>query len=136
MPIKYKVFQDRKLVYALRIDQITFQDLLLHFKELADDPEYRPPMKKLVEYRNSTLALLSTEESIKATQKKTQLIDAFKDEKCAFITKSGLDFGMTRVHEGHIQLETAGITTNIFHNFEDALAWLEVDLRENEIYLT
>ncbi len=135
MPIKYRIFQDRKLVYALSVDKITYQDLILHLEELAANPEYLSPMKKLVDYRNSTLTTLSTEESIKVTKKKVQLTETFKNEKCAFVTKSDLDFGMTRFHQSHIEIEDSGIMTCAFRNFEDALAWLEVDLKESEIDL-
>ena len=131
MPIKYKIFQNRKLVYALGIGEVTYDDLLLHIEELAADPKYISPMKKLVDYRNSSLSSLSTENSIKITKKKAQLSETFKNEHCAFVTNSDLDFGMTRFHGAHI--DGSGITTNFFRNFEDALAWLEVDLDENEI---
>jgi hypothetical protein len=133
MPIKYKIFQDRKLIYARGIGKIAYDDLLLHFEKLAADPKYISPMKKLVDYRTSTLSTLSTKESIKVTEKKAQLIETFKNEKCAFLTKSDLDFGMTRFHEAHI--DDSSIMTYSFRNIEDALAWLEVDLEENEIYL-
>ncbi len=131
MPIKYKIFPDKKFVYALGIGEITYDDLFHHIDKLATDPDYTPPMKKLVDYRNSTLSRLSTEESIRISDRKAQLIKAFKDEKCAFVIKSNLDFGMTRFHGLHI--EESGITTNVFRNMEDALEWLEVDLDENEI---
>ena len=78
MPIKYKIFQNRKLVYALGIGEVTYDDLLLHIEELAADPKYISPMKKLVDYRNSSLSSLSTENSIKITKKKAQLSETFK----------------------------------------------------------
>ena len=131
MPIKYKIFQDRDLVYALGIGEVTYEDLLLHIEELAADPKYISPMKKLVDYRNSSLSSLSTENSIKITKKKALLYETFKNEKCAFVTTSDLDFGMTRLHGAHI--EDSGIMTNVFRNFEEALAWLQVVINENEI---
>ncbi len=133
MPIKYKIFQDRKLVYVLGIGEIIFDELLLHIEELATDPKYISPMKKLVDYRNSTLSSLSTEETIKFANKKTQFIETFKNEKCAIVTKSDLNFGMTRLHFAH--LHNVDIMTNVFRNIEDALSWLQIDLEENEINL-
>lgn len=133
MPIKYKIFQNRNLVYALGIGEITYDDLLRHIEELSTDPKYVSPMKKIVDYRNSTLVKLKTEESIRITNKKNKLIETFKNEKCAFVTNSDLDFGMTRMHGTHI--DSTGITTQVFRSFEDALAWLEVDLEDNEIEL-
>lgn len=131
MPIKYIIFPDRNLVYALGIDEVTYDDLSHHIEELSTDPKYMSPMKKIVDYRNSTLSKLSTEESIKISKRKTQLIEIFKNEQCAFVAKSDLDFGMTRLHGAHI--DGTGITTNVFRNLADALIWLEVNLDENEI---
>ena len=39
---------------------------------------------------------------IKITKRKTQLIDIFQNEKCAFVAQNDLDFGMTRLHGAHI----------------------------------
>lgn len=94
---------------------------------------YISPMKKLVDYRNSTLSKLSPKESIKITNIKAQLNEIFKNEKCAFLTSSDLDFGMTRFHGAHI--DDSGITINVFRNYEKALSWLQVELEENEIDL-
>lgn len=133
MPIKYKIFPNRNLVYALGIGEVTYDDLLLHIEKLAVDPKYISPMKKIVDYRNSTLAKLSTEDSIKITKRKAQLIETFKNEKCAFVAKSDLDFGMTRLHGAHI--DGLGVETNVFRNLKEALVWLGVDLEETEIDL-
>jgi hypothetical protein len=133
MPIKYKIFQDKKLVYALGVGDITYDDLVLHIEELASEPKYIPPMKKLVDYRNANLSTLSTEDSTKITKKKALLIDNFTNEKCAFVTKRDLEFGMLRFHEA--QIDGSGIITNVFRNLEDALVWLQVKLDENEMDL-
>ena len=131
MPIKYKIFPDKKIVYALGTGEITFNDLLLHIEELAKDPNYKAPMKKIVGYRNSTLSKLTTEEANKFTNKKSQLKDIFQNEMCAFVTHADLDFGLSRVHGAHI--ESSNITTNVFRSIEDAFIWLGVELEEKEI---
>lgn len=130
MPVKYKIFESRKLVYAVGVGEVTYDDLMRHFDELAADSKYISPMKKLVDYRKSTLSSLSLEESKKITKKKVQLVEKFKNEKCAFVATSELDFGMTRFHETHI--DGSSITTNVFHTIEDALSWLEVDITVDE----
>ncbi len=133
MPIKYKIFQNRKLVYALGNGKITFDELLQHIEELAADPQYKPPMKKIVDYRNATLFGLSIEEANKFTIKKVQLVEIFNNETCAFVMNSDLDFGMSRAHEAHF--ENSDITTNVFRNMEEALSWLQVDLDKDEMNL-
>lgn len=131
MSIKYKIFQNRKLVYAVGEGEIKFDDLLDHYEDLSNNPKYIPPMKKLVDYRNATLVELSIDQAHQITKKKIQLKGKFKNEICAFVTKTDLDFGMSRMHGA--QLESSDITTNVFRNIEDALSWLHVDLDEIEI---
>ncbi|MBC8430307.1 MAG: DinB family protein [Desulfobacterales bacterium] len=43
MPIKYKILKNRKFVYAVGEGQISFDDLLQHVNELAEDPKYVSP---------------------------------------------------------------------------------------------
>ena len=133
MSLKYKIFKNRKLVYVVGEGKIKFDDLLDHFEGLSNDPMYIPPMKKFVDYRNSTLVKLSIDQAHQITKKKIQLKEKFKNEICAFVTKTDVDFGLSRMHGA--QLESSDITTNVFRNIEDALSWLNVDLDENEIYL-
>jgi hypothetical protein len=134
MPIVYRIFQDRKLVYAVGIDKVTYEDILLHIEQLSVDQEYIPPMKKLVDYRNTTLCNLSTENSKKIAEKKAQLVEKFRNEICAFVTKDDFSYGMVRFHGAHI--DDSVITTNAFRNIDDALSWLQVNLDENEMELT
>jgi len=131
MPIKYKILKNRKFVYAVGEGQISFDDLLQHVNELAEDPKYVSPMKKLVDYRNATIANLTTEEANKFTDKKAQHIDIFRNEMCAIVTDKDLDFGMSRVHGAHI--ESSNIDTSVFRTIKDALLWLQVDIDEIEI---
>ena len=51
MPIRYRIIEDKKLVYVVGSGRITLSDLLTHMDELSHDPHYNAPMKKLVDYR-------------------------------------------------------------------------------------
>jgi hypothetical protein len=133
MSIKYKIFPKRKLVYAVGKGPIQFDDLMAHIDEIACNPEYTPPMKKIVDYRNATIEKLSSDQANQFTEKKSQLKSKFKDETCVLVTETDLNFGMSRMHGTHI--ETSNIKTNVFRNIEDALSWLQVNLDESEMEL-
>jgi len=131
MPLKYKIFEDRKLVYVIGKNRITYDDLMTHMIELSKDPKYKSPMKKLINYLDATLVELTREESQNITDIKASLNVIFKKELCAFIVNSDVDFGISRVHGAKI--ESAQIHTNVFRDIKSALSWLDVDLTENEI---
>ena len=51
------------MVYALGTGLLlTLPDLLSHIEELAADPRYKAPMKKIVDYRNATIKKLAMKE--------------------------------------------------------------------------
>ncbi len=131
MPIKYKIFEREKLVYVSGEGKITIDELLRHLEELSRDPEYRAPMKKLVDYRNTPQIGLSREDGQKFTDRKSLFKDSFQGERCAIVVANELDYGVSRVHSARI--EPADIETNVFRNIHEALAWLKVDLDENEL---
>lgn len=133
MAVKYKIYIDKKLVYVKGKGEISFNDLLKHLVTLYDDPKYIAPMKKLVDYRNATLAKLTTQEANIITNKKAELKDKFVNERCAFVIKEDVDFGMSRVHG--VYIEPSKIVAEVFRDINKALSWLEVDLDEEQLDL-
>lgn len=126
MPLKYRIIEDRKLVYVTGEGDITFPELMSHIEELARDPGYKAPMKKLVDYRNATLNEISMKESDIFTQRKASLCDVFAGEQCAIVAPRDADFGMSRSHNAKI--ERSNVNTSVFRNLDDALKWLDVKL--------
>ena len=90
-------------------------------------------MKKLIDYRNALIDSLTNEETQRLTDQKASYADTFKEEQCAIMVTRDLDFGLGRVHGAKI--EHTGIKTNVFRNIQDSLAWLKVELDEEEINL-
>lgn len=133
MPIQYKIFADQKLVYAIGVGKISIEDLLMHLEELARDPAYQPPMKKLVDYRNTPVLALTPEEIRIFTNQKSLHQSKFEGEKCAIVYRSDYDFGMGRVHGATV---STGIDTGTFHSLSEALNWLKLDLQEQELQIS
>ena len=131
MPIKYEILTDKKLVYAVAEGRVTIDELLDHIRELAADPRYEPPMKKLVDYRNAPVVALSVAESDHFTEAKKAVAHRFTGEVCAIVVKHDIDFGMSRLHGA--KAESARIDTNVFRRFEEALSWLDVELNQGEL---
>jgi len=131
MPIKYKILKNKKLVYSVGENSVTLEDLLHHLEELATDQHYTAPMKKLVDYRKAQLVSISNEEVEKFSKEKLAFGNFFQEEMCAIVVNNDLDFGITRMHG--MQIEFENINTNSFRKFEDAIAWLKVELDEREM---
>lgn len=123
MPIRYAINGALKLVYAIGVDQVSLADLKQHMDELASDPAYRSPMKKLVDYRSGPVIRMDGEETRELTQYKLRLA-VFAGERCAFVVTHDTDFGMSRLHGAHVDRL---VSTNVFRTLDAALEWLDVD---------
>jgi hypothetical protein len=131
MPVRYKIIESKKLVYALGSDTVTLSDLMSHMDELSHDPNYKAPMKKLVDYRQITHLDLSMEESELFAIKKAELKETFHKEKCAIVATKDINYGTARVHNALI--DSSGIETAVFRDLNKALAWLEIELNDDEL---
>jgi len=133
MPVKYNIIESKKLVYAIGSGHVTLSDLMGHMDELSHDPNYKAPMKKLVDYRQVNHLDLSMEASEIFAAKKAELKEVFHKEKCAIVATKDINFGTARVHNALI--DSSGIETAVFRDLEKALAWLEIELDDDELIL-
>lgn len=131
MPLKYDIIEDLNLVLAVGKDIISFTELMDHLEQLSDDPRYKKPMKKLVDYRKVDSIQMSSSESETFAQKKAGLGDVFIGEQCAIVAPVDPAYGMARVHDSLIDYKEPGISTSVFRDWDEALAWLNVKLPEN-----
>ncbi len=125
MSLKYKIFEDIKLVYVKASDDLKYEELMAHIEKLANDPAYIPPMKKLLDYVDLKKSGLSNSESIDFSKRKQELSDRFINEKCAIVTREDYFSGIKKYHQAYIDEEK--LKTKIFQSIDEAKAWLEID---------
>ena len=131
MPLKYEIIEDKKLLYAKAIGEVTICDLMNHLDELCQNPKYKTPMKKLVDFRQIKKMDIAMHEQERFAAKKTSLNEFFGGEKCAIVAPTDFGFALARVHGALI--EGSNIDTSIFRDFNEALTWLDVELDDNEL---
>jgi len=124
MPIRYDINSELRLVYAESVGAVDLADLRRHTDQLAADPRYRSPMKKLVDYRAGRVIQMDSDQTRTLTRYKLEFAEKFTGEQCAFVVADDLDFGMSRLHGAHVERL---VDTNVFRDLESALAWLGVD---------
>lgn len=128
MPLTYRIFPEKKLVVVTGEGRVTLDDLLKNLEDLASDPDYEPPMKKLVDHRASDVIALPVEESKVFAERKRELLPRFKGERCALVVTYDVDFGMGRMQAAI--LEPHGFDIGVFRSLSDALSWLGVELED------
>ena len=126
MAVVYQIIDRLKLVYARLIGTVDAEALIRHFKELSQDERYITPMKKLVDCRYCDDYRVSTAEEQKLASLKEVFADKFRNERCAIVAPSNLLYGSNRAFQE--QSFDSVIETMVFKNFNDALAWLQIDI--------
>jgi hypothetical protein len=124
MPIHYDIDERRRLVLVTGTGVVTHDDVLEHLADLNEDGRYQAPMRKLIDYRDVSDIQISTDASVVIAATKKKLSERFAGEKCAFVASKDAVFGTARVHEARV--EGAGISTSVFRDFDEAMAWLEL----------
>ena len=131
MPLKCEIVESKKLVYIRGIGAVSFSELMNHVDELCQDPKYKAPMKKLVDYRQIKKLDLSMDEQERFVKKKASVKELFSGEKCAIVAPTDFGFALARVHaslSGGADRETA-----VFRDFNEALIWLGIELDNVEL---
>jgi hypothetical protein len=125
MPVRYTINAEQRFVHAVSDGEVTAADLIEHWNDLAADPDYQAPMRKLVDYRAGPVLQLDRDGERRITAAKLQHRQVFAGERCAIVTTSDFDFGMSRMHGAH--MDDSGVETATFRTLPEALAWLGVD---------
>ena len=130
MPLHYSILPEHRLVYVYGVGSVGVEDLKNNLLELAADSEYRAPMLKLVDYRESEAMRLDSGDNLSFTYLKNDLAEHFHGERCALVMNSDVDFGVARVCQAHVDED---LQTGVFRDMNEALQWLQVKVTEQEL---
>ena len=126
MPLEYKIIESKKLLYVKGTGTVAFSELMNHIDELRQDPKYKAPMRKLVDYRQIKKLDLSMSEQESFSLKKAEAKESFAGEKCAIVVTTDYGFALARVHSA--LSEVSNRDTSIYRDLNEALVWLGVEL--------
>lgn len=126
MALTHNIVSQLKLVYVRCEGIITLNGLMNHIEELAKDPRYIKPMKKLVDFRSVEDVSLSQHEIVDFVDKKAELNKQFGGEQCAIVAPDDSVYEMARIHDALIGIKEPSIETCVFRNIEEALRWLKI----------
>lgn len=125
MTVENAFFEKWNLVYVTFSGTVTFDQMAVHLKSLCKDPQYRPPMKKIMDFRKCRTYDLTRDQAEKLAVLNRELIDCFLNEKCAIVAPGDLEYGMSRAHE--MYTSGTGLEIQVFRQLPEALEWLEIE---------
>ncbi len=120
MPAHYRIDRPRALVISCGWGIITDQDLLGHARSLARDPQFRPTMKQLYDFRD-----VVDQDIGGATVLELANLSPFgSGARRAIIVRGDAAFGMARMFQ--ILRDRAQDEIQVFRELEASLNWLEL----------
>ena len=132
MPVRYKIIKEHNLVLTTGAGTISFDELMAHIAQLSSDPDYKKPMKNLIDYRNVKSIRMSSSESEVYANKKADLSNIFFGEKCAIVAPTDSTYGMARIHDSLMDYFEPGIETSVFREWQEAREWLNLEYPEDD----
>jgi len=130
MTVEYAFIEKWKLVIVNLTDTVTFEQMVTHLNSLSEDPQYLPPMNKLVDFRKCRKYDLTREQAEKFATLNRELSNFFINEKCAIVAPGDLEYGMSRAHE--MYTSGSGLDIQVFRQLPEALDWLGIESSEFE----
>lgn len=119
MPMISEIDVERGLVLTRLVGPVTTSEVEEHNRNLAEDPQFEPHFRQLVDVTEMTTLHDS------AAVKKSATVHAFSPgARRAVVAPSDAAFGMSRMFA--IQSEMAGQRVEVFRTMSEAKAWLGV----------
>ncbi|HSG91715.1 MAG TPA: hypothetical protein VLA56_21030 [Pseudomonadales bacterium] len=120
MALEYRIDTDKRVVYAKGIGEVTAADIDRHEQALATDPDYRPPMTRIVDYRHLERHNISSAELQSISHRRAHQLETFGREHLIFIVAS--DLVHARVRQTQAYLGESGMRVDLAWSLDEALA--------------
>jgi hypothetical protein len=115
---------DKNLLKLTLEGEYVPEDIVREFMAAMDDPECPRPVALLVDVsRSGSLATRSVEDIRRVAER----LGDYKERvggRCAVLAASDVNFGLSRL--GSVYSEGVGVSTSVFRDLPEALAWLGV----------
>ncbi|MFZ0933715.1 MAG: hypothetical protein WB579_21700 [Bryobacteraceae bacterium] len=121
MPVSYRIDQDNGMIRTRCVGNVTFEEVVDHFRDLEQDPNCPDRLDVLLDLTQTT-SVPSTEQ-LRAVSRVIGGIQAtVRFDSCAIAASTDVLFGMSRVFEV-VARERFG-ATYVFRTVAEAEAWL------------
>lgn len=121
MPVTYTIDPSNRLIHTVCAGPITANEVIDHFRELAQDPSCPDCLDVLLEVQASTSAPESADLR-DVTAAIAHVRSRVKFGACAIVATTDLLFGMMRMFE--VFTEQYFNKTQVFRDLQEAEAWL------------
>lgn len=120
MPWTCHVDREHDLVVGRVVGELTHDEILEFFDEIAAHPDFHPEMRHFIDARHGSVNARFTEARMYA-----QLDPFSRDARRAVVVGDALQYGLARMYQGILGSQDQG--PKPFQTMEDAARWLGID---------
>ncbi len=121
MPVHYHIDRDLETVFVRAEGEVTFADLERYCRGVVADPDYRPGLNELTDFRGAT-GDLSTPELYKLRDINRELSDRVGDSRLAYVVDCDFGYGLGRMFM--VFSEASKVSHQVFRSVDAARSWL------------
>ncbi len=120
MPSSYEIDPALELVRSRAWGLLTEEESIVHYRELANDPAFRPTYRQTCDLRNVDTMDLSAA-ALRGLARTSVFAPGVKR---AFIAEEDAHFGLSRMLQAFFEFE--GTEIGVFRTMEEAEQWLNL----------
>jgi len=123
MAVQHHIDQARGISFAEFSQSCTLVDIQVYHLTLLSDPEWRPGLRRLVDFTGVTRFQVSPQEAKKVARQIKELPEKFSEARVAVAAPQAVIFGMGRMFG--MLTEDINHPFSVFRTREAAMSWLE-----------
>ena len=125
MPIKLRVQRDKNLTTFVVYGEVSADDMLAAIKPFYEDPDFKPTLNVLWDYREGTPDPSIRDEDIeKIVLYLSNHAGKRAGGKTAIVARADLEFDVSKRYEFFTQLKGLSVTVEVFRSLGEAMIWL------------
>jgi len=128
MPIRYRIDRERGVVFVAGEGAVDFADLEAYCRGVVEDPDYRPGLHELADFRKVDDWSVPTEDLHKLRDVNQDVADKVGSSRLAYVMPNDFGFGIGRMFmaiSGESKVEH-----RVFRDMAEARAWLGLPSEE------
>jgi hypothetical protein len=122
MPILFQIEHSKALIRTKCVGNVTLEEVLAHFDELASTPNCPPMLDVLLDF-SELESVPGSGDLMAVADRMRRVASRVKFGACAIVAKSDVIFGIARMYT--VYAEPHFRTTRVFREFLQAEFWLQ-----------
>jgi hypothetical protein len=128
MPIHYRIDRKHDVIFVVGEGDLALADVAAYCRGVVEEPDYRPGLNELVDFRGVTYESVSSADLRKLREVNRALSDKVGSSRLAYVVSDDLGFGLGRMFMA--LSDDSKIEHRVFRELAEARKWLGLPYEE------